>query len=132
MRIFRGKGVSIRATGRDGRSKQNNQDIIKKTRSGGYVEGDLLLQYVVEDLPFGGTGPSGYGHYHGKAGFDTFTHTRCCIHAPAKGVMGKIAEAALATRYPPYKDGNLKLMRVLLGRSPNFSRPDKVYRKVSN
>jgi aldehyde dehydrogenase (NAD+)/coniferyl-aldehyde dehydrogenase len=28
---------------------------------------------VQEDLPFGGVGPSGMGHYHGRAGFDTFS-----------------------------------------------------------
>lgn len=113
-------------------SKQTTNDIIKKTRSGGLVDGDLLLQYVVEDIGFGGTGNSGYGSYHGKAGFDTFTHSRGCIHAPSRGLMGQIAEKALSTRYPPYKDSNLSFMRLLMGKTPNFSRPEKVYNKVSN
>lgn len=108
-------------------SKQSSKALLNRTRSGGVVEGDLLLQYVVEDLPFGGTGPSGYGNYHGKAGFDTYTHNRCCVHAPSKGILGKVTEMAFSTRYPPYKDGNLNFMRMLMGRSPNFSRPEKQY-----
>ncbi len=34
----------------------------------------MLLIDSVEELPFGGVGSSGMGAYHGKAGFDTFTH----------------------------------------------------------
>jgi hypothetical protein len=33
----------------------------------------------VEDLPFGGVGNSGMGNYHGKAGFDTFSHKRAIV-----------------------------------------------------
>ncbi|MCO5561014.1 hypothetical protein L7F22_014635 [Adiantum nelumboides] len=105
---------------------KNMDHIVKRTRSGGVVQGDLMLHYTVP-LTFGGTGPSGYGAYHGRAGFDTFSHTRCMVSAPATGVLGKITEALMASRYPPYTDGNLKMLRMLLGRSPGFKRPEKVY-----
>jgi acyl-CoA reductase-like NAD-dependent aldehyde dehydrogenase len=48
-------------------------DVLKRTISGGVSINDTLLQIAVEDLPFGGVGPSGMGHYHGQAGFDTFS-----------------------------------------------------------
>lgn len=42
------------------------------TRSGSAIQGDTLLHFGVGELPFGGTGPSGYGSYHGKRGFGAF------------------------------------------------------------
>ena len=37
---------------------------------------DALTHFVIEDLPFGGVGPSGLGAYHGETGFQTFSHRR--------------------------------------------------------
>ena len=34
---------------------------------------------LVDVLPFGGVGSSGMGRYHGKYGFDTFTHKKSCL-----------------------------------------------------
>lgn len=51
-------------------------DILRRTQSGGVTINDTLLHAAQEDLPFGGVGESGIGQYHGKAGFDTFTHYR--------------------------------------------------------
>ena len=54
-----------------------NRDIIDRvlthTISGGVCINDTLLHIAAEDLPFGGVGASGMGHYHGQAGFDTFS-----------------------------------------------------------
>jgi aldehyde dehydrogenase (NAD+) len=89
--------------------------ILDSTRSGGVVVGDVMLHYVVGQLPFGGTGPSGYGAYHGKTGFDTFSHHRSCLIAPHTGIMGSIVEKVMTMRYPPYTDANLaKVRRPLL------------------
>lgn len=85
------------------------------------------LPQVVSALPFGGSGPSGYGNYHGRAGFDTYTHLRSAVHAPATGIMGWVTEKLMASRYPPYTNFNLAQARALMGRKPTFKRPSKVY-----
>ena len=41
----------------------------------GYID-DVLFHNAMEDLPFGGVGPSGMGNYHGADGFKTFSHAR--------------------------------------------------------
>jgi len=51
-------------------------EVLSKTISGGVTLNDTLLHAAQEDLPFGGVGESGMGCYHGKAGFDAFTHYR--------------------------------------------------------
>jgi coniferyl-aldehyde dehydrogenase len=50
--------------------------LIAHTRSGGVSVNDAILHVVQHDLPFGGVGPSGMGHYHGREGFDTFSKLR--------------------------------------------------------
>jgi coniferyl-aldehyde dehydrogenase len=47
--------------------------VLTNTISGGVCVNDTLLHIAAEDLPFGGVGPSGMGHYHGQEGFDTFS-----------------------------------------------------------
>jgi len=47
--------------------------VLRQTISGGVTVNNTALHVAQEDLPFGGVGPSGMGHYHGKAGFDTFS-----------------------------------------------------------
>ena len=47
--------------------------VLTHTVSGGLCINDTLLHIAAEDLPFGGVGPSGMGHYHGREGFDTFS-----------------------------------------------------------
>jgi coniferyl-aldehyde dehydrogenase len=39
-----------------------------------------VLQVGIQSLPFGGAGASGMGRYHGKAGFDAFTHERPVLY----------------------------------------------------
>ena len=107
------------------------QKILDETRSGSAVVGDNLLQYAIAALPFGGTGPSGYGSYHGKAGFNTFSHERATLVAPHTGIMGKIVEMALKPRYPPYTDANLKQFAMLIAQKPNFSRPSNPHASKS-
>ncbi|HEV2687083.1 MAG TPA: coniferyl aldehyde dehydrogenase [Bryobacteraceae bacterium] len=47
--------------------------VLTHTMAGGVCINDTLLHIATEDLPFGGVGPSGMGHYHGREGFDTFS-----------------------------------------------------------
>ena len=61
---------------------------------------DTLLHGASSQLPFGGSGHSGMGNYHGKAGFDTFSYQKAILSRPAK--------FDISLRYPPYKEGKLK------------------------
>lgn len=48
--------------------------------AGGVCVNDTLLQFGQHELPVGGVGPSGMGRYHGRAGFDTFSHAMPVVH----------------------------------------------------
>lgn len=50
--------------------------VLDKTVSGGVTINDCISHLSDENLPFGGVGPSGYGHYHGIYGFRTFSHAK--------------------------------------------------------
>lgn len=97
--------------------------ILTYTRSGGAIRGDLLLHYAINDLPFGGTGPSGYGSYHGKYGFDCFTHQRAFVDAPSAGILGRLVERIMSLRYPPYTNGKRAFFRYVLSKWVFFGRP---------
>ena len=62
-------------------NKARGEKILKDTHSGGVCFNDAMNHVVVDDMPFGGIGPSGMGHYHGKEGFLNFSK--------AKGVLRK-------------------------------------------
>ena len=66
----------------------------------------VIWQVANPNLPFGGVGPSGMGAYHGRHGFETFSHR--------KSVVAKPTRFDPAFAYPPF--GRLKsaLMRRLL------------------
>ena len=51
----------------------------RRTSSGGICINDTIMHLSVEELPFGGVGASGMGAYHGKHGFDTFTHYKVTV-----------------------------------------------------
>ena len=53
--------------------------LLAETSSGGVCFNDTLSHILSRNLPFGGIGASGMGAYHGKAGFDTFTHYRSVL-----------------------------------------------------
>ena len=68
--------------------------VVANTTAGGVTLNHAVMHLAVPDLPFGGVGPSGMGAYHGKAGFDTFTHY--------KAVLDKPTRPDPALMYPPY------------------------------
>ncbi|MEI8341474.1 MAG: aldehyde dehydrogenase family protein, partial [Verrucomicrobiota bacterium] len=84
--------------------------IVSGTRSGGVCINDTVVHMVGQDLPFGGVGESGMGQYHGKAGFDCFSHQRT--------VVRRSTSPDFRFRYPPPKLSLAKLKkacRFLLG-----------------
>ncbi|WP_327241870.1 aldehyde dehydrogenase family protein [Streptomyces sp. NBC_01320] len=60
------------------------QAFVRGTTSGGVTRNDCFAHQTVPGAPFGGVGQSGYGAYHGKAGFDELTHRRT-VAAPEGG-----------------------------------------------
>ena len=59
-----------------GQDKHAQEYIIKQTISGTVAINDTLVQVTADDVPFGGVGHSGMGHYHGIEGFLTFSHAK--------------------------------------------------------
>ncbi|HEV8077728.1 MAG TPA: aldehyde dehydrogenase family protein, partial [Marinobacter sp.] len=59
-----------------GYNQDEQQKVVASTHSGGMCINDALMHVAQDDLPFGGIGDSGMGHYHGKEGFLTFSHHR--------------------------------------------------------
>jgi coniferyl-aldehyde dehydrogenase len=59
-----------------GQDKAEEQRVLSRTISGGVTVNDVVFHNAMEDLPFGGVGPSGMGNYHGLDGFKTFSHGR--------------------------------------------------------
>lgn len=79
-----------------GQDKAEEQKVLARTISGGATVNDVLFHNAMEDLPFGGIGPSGMGNYHGADGFKTFSHMRAVYRQPGMDVAG------LAGFKPPY------------------------------
>ena len=59
-----------------GNTKQEQEKVIKNTRSGGVTINDAMFHLMQSQLPFGGVGPSVYGCYHGREGFMNFSNMR--------------------------------------------------------
>ncbi|WP_299004932.1 coniferyl aldehyde dehydrogenase [uncultured Shewanella sp.] len=81
--------------------KSIQQEVLTKTHSGGVCINETVFHVAVDDAPFGGIGPSGMGHYHGKEGFLTFSHAKTVlsrgkintgkfVHPPYGGKMGAL------------------------------------------
>ena len=58
------------------------KDVLRRTTSGGAAINATVLHVGVEHLPFGGVGKSGYGAYHGEAGYAEFSHERSVLVFP--------------------------------------------------
>jgi len=76
----------------------NNNDeqqcIINNTMSGGICINDSILHVAQHDLPFGGIGNSGMGHYHGQDGFTEFSKLR--------PIFKQAKQSLVLTMAPPY------------------------------
>ena len=88
-----------------GYNKAEQQRVIQNTHSGGVCINETLLHVAIDDLPFGGVGHSGMGHYHGHEGFLTFSK--------AKGVLAKQRLNGSLMIYPPYGRQLVRLIQKL-------------------
>ena len=80
-----------------GKDKKEQDFVLNNTTSGGVTVNDVISHIQMEDLPFGGVGPSGMGSYHGHDGFKEFSH------AKATYTQSKLNLMKIAGLVPPYK-----------------------------
>jgi aldehyde dehydrogenase (NAD+) len=88
-----------------GKSRTAQRRVLEEISNGGTVINHLMMHVLVSRLPFGGVGNSGTGAYHGRWGFETFSHR--------KAVMRKPVHPDPKMLYPPYTERTKKLMRKL-------------------
>ena len=88
--------------------KQVIRQLTQRCQFGGGCVNDCVVHLATSDMGFGGVGESGMGSYHGKTGFDAFSHT--------KSILDKKTWMDLPMRYQPYRRGGLyeKLLRFFL------------------
>jgi coniferyl-aldehyde dehydrogenase len=80
-----------------GEDSPDYQEFLRRSNSGGVDRNDIALHMLVAGVPFGGIGPSGMGYYHGRAGFDTFTHQRAITTTT-------LPYAVASTLVPPFPE----------------------------
>ena len=85
-----------------GYDKAEQDYVLDNTHSGGVSVNDTLMHLAQEDMPFGGVGDSGMGHYHGKEGFITFSKAKA-VHRKGRFSTGNLA-------YPPYDNSIRKMI----------------------
>ncbi|MXO74131.1 aldehyde dehydrogenase family protein [Altererythrobacter aerius] len=84
------------------------EEVLTRTISGGVTVNDVLFHVSMEDLPFGGVGPSGMGSYHGVEGFREFSHARSIYTQP------RVDIAKLGGMKPPYGPAAVKAARMMM------------------
>jgi aldehyde dehydrogenase (NAD+) len=88
------------------KTKSIRERVVKEVTAGGMVVNHLLFHFATNKLPFGGVGPSGMGAYHGRFGFETFSHRKTVMTKRTRPDVG-------AFIYPPYTEKAFKLARRL-------------------
>jgi len=79
--------------------------MLDRTVAGGVSINDTVMHFAQDRLPFGGVGPSGMGHYHGRDGFLTFSHQ--------KSVLRQARLSSMALFKPPYRGLADRLVKFL-------------------
>ena len=87
-------------------NKKVAKSVINHCGFGGGCINDTIIHLATTEMGFGGFGESGMGSYHGKTGFDTFSHF--------KSIVDKKTWLDLPMRYQPYKESNYKLIHFFL------------------
>ena len=87
-------------------NEEEKEYFISKISFGGGCINDVIMHLGNDNLPFGGVGNSGMGNYHGKFGFDTFSHQ--------KAILDRATWGEPDLKYPPYTEKKLNLIKKLL------------------
>lgn len=87
-------------------SKAAQKKVLNSCRFGGGCINDTIIHLATSAMPFGGVGESGMGGYHGKAGFETFSHYR--------SVVDKKTWMDMPIRYQKYTSLKEKMLRIFL------------------
>lgn len=82
--------------------------VLRETVSGGVCVNETLVHVAQVDLPFGGVGPSGMGHYHAREGFDAFTKKKPVFYQSRINGTGLMR--------PPYGQRMDFFLKMLLGK----------------
>ena len=77
------------------RDKTRTQRVLERTIAGGVSVNDTVMHFAQTELPFGGVGPSGMGHYHGREGFLAFSKQ--------KPVLYQARWTSMKFMRPPYR-----------------------------
>lgn len=85
---------------------EEKQNFTQKLSFGGGCINDVVMHLSNDNLPFGGVGSSGIGNYHGKFGFEAFSHP--------KSVLEKATWGEPDIKYPPYSEKKLSWIKKLL------------------
>jgi len=89
-----------------GDDESESEAMLSRTHSGGVTINDVIFHFSMDDLPFGGVGPSGIGAYHGQRGFVEFSHE--------KAVYRQTASELIAMLRPPYGEAFRKQVNARL------------------
>ncbi|BAX90476.1 aldehyde dehydrogenase family protein [Mycobacterium shigaense] len=86
------------------KTRETRERVIKEVPAGGMLVNHLAFQVSTAKLPFGGVGASGMGAYHGKFGFEEFSHRKSVLTKPTRPDLSSFI-------YPPYTARAMKLAR---------------------
>jgi len=86
--------------------KQVEERVIYGTLSGGVTINNCMMHIAQHDMPFGGVGASGIGHYHGKEGFVEFSKMRPVHTNPRWSMQNQT--------YPPYTRSHTRMFDFLM------------------
>ena len=87
------------------KNKAEQMRVIEEVPAGGVVANHVAMHVLTPQLPFGGVGHSGMGSYHGKWGYEAFSHRKATLRMPSRPDLKLI--------YPPYSERDKKILRKL-------------------
>jgi acyl-CoA reductase-like NAD-dependent aldehyde dehydrogenase len=90
------------------RSREVERRLLESSRAGALVVNGTVLQAAIDGLAFGGVGASGFGRYHGRAGFEAFSNRKSYVRA-SRFSLARLLD-------PPYTQRTGRLIARLLRR----------------
>lgn len=97
-----------------GKDNENLAWVADNTRSGSISGNDFALHLISHGLPFGGVGRSGMGNYHGRFGFETFSHARAVTVSTLPISFAEMMVAPFTDRDVKLTDGQMAMFRRFL------------------